>query len=172
MMRSSAGGMSARVPVEFRRILFEDRRHRVGGGVALERAPARQHFVEHRPEGKQIARVRRPSARGPARAPCSRPCPSPSPHRSRGEKIVASPVAPSLGALGAGRCAPDRSRGSSRGRRAAEKCCRASGRDGRALCRAPRPGRARSESRTPSPCGPTADPARDARAATRRRAVP
>ena len=55
MMRSSAGGISARVPAEFRRVLLEDRGHRVGGRVALERALAGEHFVEHGAEREQIA---------------------------------------------------------------------------------------------------------------------
>ena len=40
---------------EVGRVLLEDRGHRLGGRVALERTLAGQHFVEHRSQGKQIA---------------------------------------------------------------------------------------------------------------------
>ena len=40
---------------EFGRVFFEDCGHRLGRRVALERALAGQHFVEHRAQGKQIA---------------------------------------------------------------------------------------------------------------------
>ena len=48
---------------KIRRILPEDCRHRFGGGVAPERALARQHFVEHRAKREQVrARVNRVTA--------------------------------------------------------------------------------------------------------------
>ena len=40
--------------VEIRRILREDRRHRVGGGFALERALAAEHLVEHGAEREHV----------------------------------------------------------------------------------------------------------------------
>jgi hypothetical protein len=56
-MRSSAGGTSARGG-EVRRIVVQDRRHRLGGRVAPERPSSGEHLVQHDAEGEQIgARV-------------------------------------------------------------------------------------------------------------------
>ena len=55
MMRSSRRRNVGSRAGELGRVFLEDRRHRVGGRVALERALAGQHFVEHRAEGEQIA---------------------------------------------------------------------------------------------------------------------
>ena len=48
---------------EIRRILLQDRRHRVRGGVAVESASAREHLVQDGAEGENVrARVGRPAA--------------------------------------------------------------------------------------------------------------
>ena len=40
--------------IEIRRILGQDRRHRVGGGLAFEGALAAEHLVEHRAKRKHV----------------------------------------------------------------------------------------------------------------------
>ena len=64
---------------QIRRLLLEDRRHRVGGGLAAgTRAgpPASRRAPRRR---RRCRRGDRPAGRAPARAPCSRPCRAPCP---------------------------------------------------------------------------------------------
>ena len=71
------GGTAAVAAASGRRLLAQDRGHRVGRRVAVERAPARQHLVEDRAEAEDVgARVHR-LRRAPARATCSRRCRAP-----------------------------------------------------------------------------------------------
>ncbi len=64
---------------QIRRLLRQDRRDRVRRRVPPERPLPRQHLVQDRPEGEEVAAaVGRPS-RAPARAPCSPSFPSTTP---------------------------------------------------------------------------------------------
>ena len=74
-MRSSAGGDVGPSAVKLRRILLQDRGHRVGGGVALERALAASASRRARRRARRGRCARRPPGRAPAPAPCSRRCP-------------------------------------------------------------------------------------------------
>ena len=51
--RCSAGGHADRIG-ELRRLLAQDRGHRLGGGLAPERRDARQHLVEHDAQAEQV----------------------------------------------------------------------------------------------------------------------
>ena len=53
-MRSRPGEIDNRAASELRRILREDRGHRVGGGFPLERAFAAEHLVEHGAEREHV----------------------------------------------------------------------------------------------------------------------
>ena len=70
-MWSSAGRDVAPDCETLRRLLPQDRRHRLGAGVALERLLAREHLVEHRAEREDVRAVIHRQRRAPARATCS-----------------------------------------------------------------------------------------------------
>src|SRR5258708_29240597 len=56
-MADNGSEANGNVPTRFRklrRFLAGDRGHRLGGGFALERAPAREHLVEDHAEGKNV----------------------------------------------------------------------------------------------------------------------
>ena len=58
------------------RILFQDRAHGVGSGIAVEGALAGEHLVEDGAESEDVGAVRRRPRRAPAPATCSRRCPA------------------------------------------------------------------------------------------------
>ena len=67
---------------------FEHRRERVGDIVALERAPARQHLVQHAAERPDVAPLVRRRAPAPARDSCRRRCRESCPRRSSSPGVV------------------------------------------------------------------------------------
>jgi hypothetical protein len=78
------------------RLLLENRRHRFRGGVALERAAAREHLVQHGPEGEDVGTrvgrvaahlLRRHVAHGAEHRAGVR-----GPHQGRRVRVVGSPA--------------------------------------------------------------------------------
>ena len=56
-------------------LAFEDRRDRVGDGLAAKRRPRRQHLAQHAAERPDVGPLVDRLARVPARDSCRRPCP-------------------------------------------------------------------------------------------------
>ena len=77
----TGGGTSdgQRLPV---RLEADHRAEHVRHVLAIERAPARQHLVEHAAERPDVAALVRLACPSPARATCTRPCRGSRPRRS------------------------------------------------------------------------------------------